>query len=332
MGIWYNNSQLLSYNAILNFIIGNRGGGKSYNAKDWCIRDFIKNGNQFVYVRRYKTELKKIDKFFDDIKEDYPNNKLEVKGKVALIDGKIAGYFIALSTSKQEKSTAYPKVTKIIFDEFLIDKGSLHYLPNEVETFLDLFETIARSRDNVRALFIANAISTINPYFTYFKIRVKPTDKFIKAKDGLIVVEQYKSQEFIEKKKNTRFGKLIEGTKYGNYAIENEYLRDNNSFILPKKPSRSFFMYSFKIDGKEYGVYNCPDDGFYYVDKTFDPSSSRRYALTVDDFEINFLLIKSLKNRVEFKSLIFCLENGLIMFKDLECKEAIYSISGYFTN
>ena len=106
MSIWYNNNKLLSYNAILNFIIGNRGGGKSYNAKDWCIRDFIKNGNQFVYVRRYKTELKKIDKFFDDIKEDYPNNKLEVKGKVALIDGKVAGYFIALSTSKQEKSTA----------------------------------------------------------------------------------------------------------------------------------------------------------------------------------------------------------------------------------
>ena len=35
------------------------------------ISDFIKNGNQFVYVRRYKTEFKDIYNFFDDIINKY---------------------------------------------------------------------------------------------------------------------------------------------------------------------------------------------------------------------------------------------------------------------
>ena len=53
--MWYDLSQLLSYNKILNFVIGQRGGGKSFNAKKWCVNDFIKNGKQFIWVRRYKT-------------------------------------------------------------------------------------------------------------------------------------------------------------------------------------------------------------------------------------------------------------------------------------
>ena len=62
MNKYYDISDLLSYNKILNFVIGQRGGGKTFCAKKWCINDFIKSGgkNQFVWVRRYKTEMKKL--------------------------------------------------------------------------------------------------------------------------------------------------------------------------------------------------------------------------------------------------------------------------------
>ena len=100
--MWYDLSQLLSYNKILNFVIGQRGGGKSFNAKKWCVNDFIKNGKQFIWVRRYKTELKTINTWFDDLKGEgmFEGHKMEVKGRTAYINGEVAGYFIALSTSQ----------------------------------------------------------------------------------------------------------------------------------------------------------------------------------------------------------------------------------------
>ena len=51
MSKYYDISTLLSYNKILNFIIGQRGGGKTFGAKKWCINDFLKKENQFIWVR-----------------------------------------------------------------------------------------------------------------------------------------------------------------------------------------------------------------------------------------------------------------------------------------
>ena len=52
--MYYDFSKLVSYNALLSFVIGERGVGKTFGAKKFVINDFLKNGNQFVYLRRYK--------------------------------------------------------------------------------------------------------------------------------------------------------------------------------------------------------------------------------------------------------------------------------------
>lgn len=57
--MYWDINKSLSYNALFNFIIGARGVGKSYGAKKLAIQNFLKKGKQFVYVRRYKEELKK---------------------------------------------------------------------------------------------------------------------------------------------------------------------------------------------------------------------------------------------------------------------------------
>ena len=67
--------------------------------------------------------------------------------------------------------------------------------------------------------------------------------RFQKFKDGLICLELFTSNVFIEKKKETRFGKLVTGTRYGNYAIENETLEDTSDFIK----DRGNYKYKYKI-------------------------------------------------------------------------------------
>ena len=114
--IFYNGNRTLTHNCLFNFIVGSRGAGKTFWAKKWAIEDFIKNENQFVYVRRYEKETKKSRKtFFDDIRFLFPDHTLEVKKNEFYIDSKLAGYCIVLSTAKIEKSVSYPFVNKIIF-------------------------------------------------------------------------------------------------------------------------------------------------------------------------------------------------------------------------
>ena len=330
--MWYDNSRILSYNGLLNFVIGNRGGGKSYNAKKWCIKDFLKNNKEFVYVRRYKEELKNITRFFDDIKHEFPKHEFKVIGKKAYIDKKLCGHFITLSTSHHEKSSTFPNVNKIIFDEFIVDSGYIGYIKNEVEAFLDLFETVARSRDNVRALFLGNSISVVNPYFTYFKIRVNLKERFTVCKNGLIIVEMFANQDYINMKYKTKFGQLTHGTRYGNYAINNNFLRDNNVFINHKKPKNCRFMYSIKFDGKLYGFWITQDSSTIYVNTQIDKTSIHKFTLTSDEHEPNFLLIRSIKTSSPIKTLMFAFENGLVMFNNQETKQAVVEIMTMFNS
>ena len=125
--MYWDISKPLSYNALFNFIVGNRGGGKTYGFKKYAIQKFLKTGKQFVYIRRYKDELKNCKKFFDDIVGEFPEIEFKVHNHVAYIDGKEAGYFIVLSTAKIQKSTAFPDVETICYDEFILDKGTQHY-------------------------------------------------------------------------------------------------------------------------------------------------------------------------------------------------------------
>ena len=72
--IFWNLGRTLTYNRLINFIVGNRGGGKTFGAKERGIDNFIKKKEQFGYIRRYKDDLKKpMEQYFDDIKYQYPD-------------------------------------------------------------------------------------------------------------------------------------------------------------------------------------------------------------------------------------------------------------------
>ena len=322
--IYYDLTKLLSYNKLLNISIGSRGRGKSYAAKRWAINGFLKNKKQFVYLRRYKTEFNNIKNYFSDIADRYPDHKFEVKFGCFYIDDEIAGYYMPLSTSQQNKSNSYPDVDKIIFDEFIIDKGKVSYINGEVQLFLDLIETIARTRDDVRILMISNAISSVNPYFLYFNIYPRNGDRII-CKDQ-IVVDIDKNNDFINYKKQTKFGQLIADTKYGKYSIDNEFLRDDDTFIQ-KMSGKSFCWYGLKYEGTVYSVWYNEPSGYVFVTKKEMAESSTVYAITTDDHNINMLLLN--RSNGIFKKLREAYEYGQIRFDCLQSKSAFYEIINY---
>ena len=326
---FYDYNRIKSYNALVNFILSPRGNGKTYGAKRFVIKRFLKYGEQFIYVRRYKTEFKKLKLFFDDIRNEFPGVKFEVKGKTFFINEKVGGYAIALSTSQTEKSTAYPNVTSIIFDEFIIDKSYIKYLPNEVEIFLDLFETVARFRENVRAYFLANKVTLVNPYFKYFDCIPKKENRFSTFKDGEIVVEQFTSESFINMKKKTRFGRLISGTKYGDYAIDNKSLRDSNTFICKDKPKDLFFLFSIIYKSEELAFWISFKEGLCYVNKSVQKNSQARFTITKEDHNINLVMCEKLTNFNFFNEFLRYYRLGQIRISDVATKITLYEIMDY---
>ena len=314
--MYYDYDKISSYNATFNMIITNRGFGKTYGAKKRAINKFLKKGEQFIYVRRYKSELKKVkDKFFEKVKKEFEGHEFEIKGFTAYIDKKVAGYLIPLSTSLSEKSNEYPNVTTILFDEFLIDKSYIRYLDNEVETLLDLVYTVQRERENVRVYLLGNNVTTVNPYFEYFNINPNPNERFSLYQNGELVVSYETSNEFINKMKNTKFGKLVSGTNYEEFAIENKSQRDNKSFVCKLPISKCHPLFSLTLDNKTVFVYWMADLFYFSNHGTI----MTNYVLDGNSHSENMILLTSKEPML--KGLVKAFSQGKCRFQTQSIKE-----------
>lgn len=240
----WNRSKVCSYNKLASFIVGARSIGKTYDFKKWAIDDWLKRGNKTAWVMRYGTEIDSItigNRFFEDIKNRYEGYDFKIESGVGKIRKLIDGVnpkeipwddfmsFKAISETSI-KAISDPSVNKIVFDEFIPLPG-VPYLKKEVERFLEYYMTISRDRD-IRMFFLGNNVTIASPYFTYFKVKLPPEGEF--AVYDEIVIENVKNDKFKEAMRVTRFGKLVNGTNYAKYAIENESLVNLDSFVCER--------------------------------------------------------------------------------------------------
>ena len=168
-----------------NVIFGERSNGKTYACLCEALRKWWKKGEQSAYIRRWKEDYRgkrgsqlfaghEENGFISELTEGEYDRVKYYSGKWYLakydeeLDKLIAQdepfcFAFALSDMEHDKSTAYPKVTTIVFDEFLTRQ---YYLPNEFVTFMNVLSTIIRHRDNVTIYMLGN---TVNKYCPYFK-------------------------------------------------------------------------------------------------------------------------------------------------------------------
>ena len=325
--IFYSPEKIISYNALLNIIIGERGVGKTYGFKRYAVKRFLNKHKQFAYIRRYDTDLEESvgktedNKFFEQIKSEFPNSTFKIskskKVRRLYIDNKICGYALPLSSADSLKSSTYENVDTIIYDEFMLKEGSSqHYLRNEPEIILDLIETIGRLRD-IRIFCLGNAISSTAPLMSYFDVSLPYNTDIKLFKEGTIAVEYIKNEKYREVKKASRFGKLIEGTKYGKYAIDNEFLTDSKSFIRKKDKNAKFYFILY-VNGKSYGIWRDYKNQFIYVSNDIDPNCPIKFAILEDDHNESTIFAK-VRTNLWFKQIIIhyrmarlCFENQAI--------------------
>ena len=181
---YYSLNKINKKNATYNVIFGERSNGKTYATLKQVLENYFSDGSQFAYIRRWSVDVqpKRMNNLFNAIIEDGYLEKLSGgkftaifyrtgrfylctyndKGKPIYNEEDIIGYAFSLSENEHNKANSYPRVTIIIFDEFLTNKI---YLPDEFILFMNTVSTIVRQRTNVKIYMLGNTVNKFCPYF-----------------------------------------------------------------------------------------------------------------------------------------------------------------------
>lgn len=324
---------ILTYNAIFNFSIGARGKGKTFGSLRHCIKHFIKKRRLFIYMRRYETNFSKKEKMLSAVSHKFPNYEMRVEGMRMLIreagntDSKweIMGYLVPLSTGVNDKSIPFDDVDYIIYDEFIISKGAQHYIKNEVEVFIDYYNTVDRLNDRVRVFFLANAVSIVNPYFIYFNLTPRKGQQIKTYRNGYIALEIVESSGYAAEADKTRFGKMIKNTAYYDYAIGNEFNDDNDVFIS-KRSQTSIFHSAYKFDDQFFSVWLDVEAGNGYISPKI-PKNCKIFSLTKNDMQPNLVMYDRSSKMLKGVNNLF--NQSSLYFENVVCRDLFYQVSEY---
>lgn len=197
-----NNEAINATNADFRMIVGRRSNGKTYPTLVFDgIKNFIDSNytEAFAYVRRWSNDLPtNCPELFNGCINDgwldwYTSGKynsihyyrrywylqrvnketgeVEERNKVPM------AYAFAINQAEKYKGPDYPMIKRIVYDEFIPEKGSLGYINGEWRLWKSLLSTIIRERDDVIVYMIANSISKNCPYFDAYHIDIDTIDK-----------------------------------------------------------------------------------------------------------------------------------------------------------
>ncbi len=180
---YYSLSRILEYKALYNLIIGERSNGKTYACLQYGLKEYWEKGSQMALVRRWDTDFKGKN-------GQQMFSGLEMSGEVSRITGgEWTGvwywsgrwylcrydekgnrereetpfcYGFAINTQEHDKSTSYPGIRTVIFDEFLTRNM---YIPDEFILFMNVLSTIIRDREDVKIFMLGNTVNKFCPYF-----------------------------------------------------------------------------------------------------------------------------------------------------------------------
>lgn len=202
----YNIDKLVSYNADINILFGERSNGKSYQLKHKrAVIKYLETGKRFVLMRRFREEIttSNIEQYFGDVdvekltsgkyncitvyrKHIYLSNFNSETFKT--IRGEKIGYAVALSTEQNYAGGSFLDVEDIIFEEFMTRS---RYLSNEPTKLMNFYATVDRKRGTTKLWLVGNSISRVCPYLYEWGL-----DKIVaKQKQGTIEVKEIDSSD-----------------------------------------------------------------------------------------------------------------------------------------
>ena len=182
---YYRLDNILKKEAQYNIIFGERSNGKTFAVLEHGLKIFAETGKQLAIIRRWKEDFrgKRGQSIFDAINDSglvekythgeythityyssrwFLSNWDEKLNKYVYDASRPFAFGFALSEMEHDKSTSYPNITTIMFDEFLT-RG--FYIPDEFVIFMNVISTIVRQRKDAVIFMLGNTVNKYCPYF-----------------------------------------------------------------------------------------------------------------------------------------------------------------------
>lgn len=317
----------------------NRSAGKTTFFGRRSINKFKKKGEQFILLYRFKYELVDVDeKFFNHGLKDtfFPKDemtcKLRAKGGYAelFLNEVTCGYAIAINdpTLIKTYSQVFNKCTHAIFDEY--QSESNHYCQDEVKKLLSIHKSVARGGGQQQRYFpiymLSNNVSLLNPYFTALGIsnKIKTNTNFLRG-DGYVLEHGF-NESASKSIKESGISRAFADNEYIAFSSEKVYLNDSTAFVENVK-GKGTYICTIKYKNKSYGLYEYLEQGCIFVSDKADMSFPRRLAITTDDHDVNYVMLRRNDNLI--CQLRYYFERGCFRFKNLECKEMTLNMLSY---
>lgn len=316
----------------------NRSAGKTTYFNRLCVNRWLKYGEKFMLIYRFKNELDSVaEMFFKDIKRlFFPEHELTAKPRakgayyVLYMDGEECGYAVALSGADNIKkhSHEFSDTVRMLFDEFQSEIN--HYVADEVSKLISIHTSVARGNGQfvryVPVYMISNPVTILNPYYVEMGIcdRLNDNTNFLRG-DGF-VLEQGFVEGASEAQLESGFNRAFSKNKYVAYSAESVYLNDTKVFI-EKMTGKSRYLGTIRYRGVDYGIRSFDDNGIVYCDTKADLTFPLRISVTVDDHNVNYVMLK--RNEFFVDNMRYYFTHGCFRFKNLRCKEAVLNMLKY---
>ncbi len=335
----------------LQFVLGVRGDGKTYNAKKYILKDWYEKGIKSYWVVPTKTEMEEMvatkdfhQDLYDDENEDIQEflERTTMEGeflkekKEGNEDNEWFMRVIPLSMYHKYKKGKHPKVHRMYFDEFMRE----NYLKNEAFKTMDLLVSVQREKQDFKFTFLGNAISLNHPMFVNIGVYELEEGKVIttinnpRTNTPIAKIWNWKRppQDAEEKNAGLLWYELGELTGYNDYAVKNEFKNDNMSNIIPpNKVDLSIALKSHTLDLGEVIVeiwyipkqHNSTGEGIYYIKATKDKEAVKeiKYAIHQDYVRDNVIFKKELATNLAIR-----LQKNILYYDSIVAKQALWLI------
>lgn len=336
--VYYDGTKLLSMKDIngntpeVFLCTSNRSAGKTTYFNRLEVNRWLKYGKKFALLYRFNYELDDCaDKFFGDIRSLFFRDKTMTSKRMAsgiyhnlYIDEKNCGYAISMNSADMIKkySHMFSDVDSILFDEFQSETN--HYCDRELTKFFSVHTSIARGGGKqsryVPVYMLSNFVTLLNPYYTQLGIgsRLQENTQFLRGNGW--VLESGFNEAAANAQKESLFNQAFGNNTYFSYITEKAYLNDSYSFI-EKIDGIGRYCATLKYENEYYSIREYPERGIIYCDDKYDPTFPRKIALTTEDHQINYVMLKN--NDLFISSLRSLFSKGCFRFKNLKCKDVI---------
>lgn len=262
MQLYINYDVILSYGMRHNFIVGDRGVGKTYGLTRWILNKCIKEGHEFIWVRNTQAALDEILSFDGkDFLADHPEKlrrdpaDFTVVKNALFYNDTLLGSFTTLGGFAKIKGATKNKAKYFIFDEFMPELSEVVRVDYDY-ALKSILQSLFRDRTDFIAFYTANVLKTRNNTLDFFKFSINPRlkNQMIQRNPKLSAVIFYFQKEERDHSDTTKAGDAFASS---NVYTPSPLITDYTNNIDPECGS--------KIKRKETMMYVASDKDYFLI-------------------------------------------------------------------